>query len=657
MSDKSYRAGRCGRALYMCGISGFVGAPDGERLARMMASLRHRGPDDARAFVSANASLSATRLAIVDPLHGGQPMSNEDGTVVVVFNGEVYDADALRERLRARGHRFSTRCDTEVLPHLYEEYGDAFVDHVNGQFAVALWDVVRRRLVLTRDRMGIKPLFFARAGGRFYFASEIKAILAALPQKPEIRAEALGHYLSLKYVPGPMTIYEGIERLLPAEQVIVQDERVTRRRYWRWMNADGSVVDRPRGDSRQAAERLEQLLQASVGRRLQADVPVGALLSGGVDSSLIVSLAAEASAAPLSTFTLGYTEDLPAKQQELALARTLARKLGTDHHEYFVGAEEVLADLPRVLAAFDEPFAGVTSTYFLCKLVGRHVKVCLSGDGADELFGSYLAHRLAQPIHNLLHFGEPAVRMFPGLAAPFEQDIDRVLRTAHPDDSFWRAALCVFSDEEKRELLQPDLRLPDGAGTTDLIRGLFGECRSRDPLNRQLDFDCRSLLPDNVLGYSDRLAMAHGVETRVPFLDHEIVEFAFALPGEWKIRAGCCKWILKQVARRRLPAEIVDRPKEGFVMPVNTWQAGPFRAAVEDALSPDALAVHGLFRPSAVADLLRRYAAGESELQYKVWSLFCFQRWYEGTRRGSPPATDGTCLEATPAQQAAVLSV
>ena len=619
----------------MCGITGFVGFRDHVALRAMANALRHRGPDDRGEFESDAASLAVRRLAIVDVPGGHQPMTNEDGSIVVVFNGEIYNAAALRRGLERLGHRFRTRCDTEILPHLYEECGNEFVQGLNGQFAIAVWDGKHRELLLTRDRLGIKPLFYQADDRHLRFGSEIKAILAGLDESPSTNLEAVYHYLSFKCVPAPLTIYKGIKAVLPGEQVAFRDGRLTKRRYWTFDYTPVESVD-----PQEAVDRLEKLLTASVKQRMIADAPVGALLSGGVDSSLIVAMAAKESSRPIKTFTLGYKERYGRKDREVEAARQVARLFGTDHHEYRTSSAELVEDLPRIFGCFDEPFAGVMSPYFLHKLVGQHVKVCLGGDGADELFGSYLSHRLAQPIHNLLQFGTAELRANPRLAAPFERDIDYVESLANAHDWSWRSSLFVFSEEDKRQLLNPDFHEFSVFDTSAMTRDIFARCGTQDPQNRQQHFDCSTVLPDLVLNFNDRLSMAHSIETRVPFLDHEVVEFTAPLPGNWKIRDGVCKWLLKEVARRHLPAEIVDRPKEGFVMPVNDWQRIELRNLIEKTLRPGRLEAHGFFRPEAVSDLVSRYYAGETQLQYKVWSLFCFQSWYDGVASSEEVARD-----------------
>ena len=590
----------------------------------MTAALRHRGPDDDGCISLPHVSLGARRLAIVDPAGGRQPMSNEDCSVTVVFNGEIYNAQALRDELAARGHVFQTRCDTEVLPHLYEEFGDNFVTRLDGQFSIGLWDARRQRLVLTRDRLGIRPLYYARQAHRFVFGSEIKSVLLGLERRPTLNLEAIFHYLTLKYVPAPLTSYAGVRALRPGEQLVYQNERRTVRRYWSLEQVPESPVD-----ADDAAARLEDLLVSSIRGRMIADVPVGAMLSGGLDSSLIVAIAAELTGRPLHTFTLAYDEDFAHKRTDVEAARRVAQLFGTEHHEYTLTRDEFIADLPAVLQAFDEPFAGVISPYFLCKLVAQHVKVCLSGDGADELFGSYLAHRLAQPVNNLRTLGISAVRDWPELLAPCQDDFGLVQSFARLPEWEWRAALGVFTDDEKRGLLNPDFHEFVDLSTVDWLRNQFAACPHADPQNRQQHMDCRNLLPDLVLRFNDRLSMAHSIETRVPFVGHELVEYVSGLSGRLKIHHGACKWLLKEIARRRLPAEIVDRPKEGFVPPVNEWQREAFRPQIEATLHPARLAAHGFFEIESVGSLVDRYYAGQTDLQYKVWALFCFQMWYD----------------------------
>lgn len=623
----------------------------------MAAALRARGPDDEGFLIYPGAGLTARRLAIVDVAAGQQPLTNEDGSIAVAFNGEIYNAEALRRRLLAQGHRLRSRCDTELLPHLYEEHGPQFVDTIEGDFAIAVWDNRAGKLLLTRDRIGVKPLYYAEQATGLLFASEIKGVVAGLEQRPSLNLEAIYHYLSLKHVPNPFSAYRGIRAVQPGEQITLASGRLTSRRYWRWPLTEGAQsstasVARVDGvDPSSAVDALDTLLNESVRARLCGDQPVGALLSGGLDSSLLVAIAARHSSTAIDTFTLCYGEQHESKRADTLAACVVATRFGTRHHECRIDAEELRRCLPAVLSAFDEPFAGVVSTFFLSRLIARHVKACLSGDGADELFGSYLAHRLAQPIAAARRVGLEGLRQNPALAAPFENELERVARLAGADESGVRAGLMVFSDAEKRALLNPDWRDFNRLSSEELIRERYEAFMTEDSQTRAQLLDCCTLLPDHVLCFSDRLSMAHSVEVRVPFLAHPFAELATRLPGELKIRAGVCKWILKQLARRYLPAAIVDRPKEGFVPPVNVWMRESFSDWLADTLAPERLASHGLFRPQVVADLLRRYRAGDSELQYKVWSLFCFQLWHDHVFNAAPRSdleTAGGDVLATP---------
>ena len=608
----------------MCGICGFIDQPNSDLLSAMTQALTHRGPDEMGTWESPEVSLGSRRLSIVDLARGQQPMTSEDGSVVVVYNGEIFNAPELRTRLIQHGHILHTTCDTELIPHLYEERGEDFAHELNGQFAIAVWDKKRHRMILTRDRLGIKPLFYCTRNDRLYFASEIKSILLAGKTRPSINLEALYHYLTFKYVPHPLTIYQGIQSLCPGEQIIFEQGQIKRRTYWEIPHTENLIRD-----PLQAVDRLDELLQLAIKRQLLSDVPVGVLLSGGLDSSLMVAITSRLMHEPLKTFTLVYEDDFAHKSPETIAARKVSQLFETQHLEHVATHRELLDDLPNIFAAFDEPFATVMSPYFVNKLVSKHVKVCLSGDGADEMFGSYLSHRIAQPIHHIKTFGEKYVRQHPELLTPCESIADRVYQLAQMEDWDWRTQLGVFADVEKLALLSPELEGLQQYSTTQRVRKELRRCTNHDAQNRQQEFDCRTMLPDHVLNYSDKLSMAHSVEIRVPSLDHELVEYALSVAGNLKIHHGCCKWLLKQVARRYLPPEIVDRPKEGFVMPINNWQQTVFESAIRETLTPERLNQHRLFQPEIVQQLVHRYYSGQTDLQYKVWTLFCFQCWYD----------------------------
>jgi asparagine synthase (glutamine-hydrolysing) len=573
----------------------------------MLATLHHRGPDDRHGISGERFAIGATRLSILDVAGGRQPLTNEDGSVVAALNGELYNFPTLRPALLAAGHRLHTHTDTELLPHLWEDHAEELPWHIDGMFAVAVWDARRRVGLLARDRMGKKPLYYWEHGGALYFASELKAILAVPGFERRLNLEALHHYLGYKHVPHPLTIFEGVQMLPPAHELVYHPDAAPRlTRYWHVSFAP-SV---PEPDESAAVDELLVRLRRAVSRRLMSDVPVGFFLSGGIDSSLTTALAAEASPTPIKTFTLTYASDATTagKEGDRRWARWVAERYRTEHHEETIEVADFPSSLRRILRAFDEPFAGVVSTYFLAQRIARHVKVAVAGDGADELFGSYLSHRMAAG-------AEPPAGG--GAAGP---------------DWEWRARLLVMSDEEKFELYSPDVRAAlIGASTSAHLREVFGSLTARDPLNRMLEAELQGIFPDQVLTFVDRLSMAHSLEVRSAFLDTEVVEFVAALPGSLKIRNGETKYLLKRAAARYLPDEMVRRPKEGFLMPVAQWMQGALEPWVRETLAPERLAVHGLFDPGRVASLVNRlYQPGaDYTTANRVLVLLVFQEWYE----------------------------
>lgn len=626
----------------MCGICGFTGPGDRETLRRINAALFHRGPDDEGYYQDGLVNLAMRRLSIVDPQSGRQPIANEDGSIVTVFNGEIYNHKPLRRSLETRGHRFHTdHSDTETIVHLYEEHGELWPEKakVNGMFGLAIWDRPRRRLLLYRDRIGKKPLYWAVAGGNLVFGSEIKALLAHPQIQPRLDHQAIYHYFSLKNISAPRSAFEGISQLLPGHYLVWQDGRAITRPYWR-LDFSQPLEDI---SAQEAAQELLALLDDAVRLRMDCDAPYGAYLSGGVDSSSVVNLMCRHQIQPVTTFCLGYSEEgqgqFLGKTQDVHYARQMSRRLGTDHHEYTLSSQEFAQLLPQVMRAFDEPFSGTVSTYFLSILIHRHVKVALSGDGADELFGSYLSHRLAWPMHHYLRFQaqghtdldslDAAQR---SLLAPFDTpDQFRFLgQVAHRDQAVWRMRLCVFDEAAKRRLLSDDFMaaaLP--ADTGGLYGGLVGQGTARDPLNAVLEVDQRELLANQVLPFVDRLSMAHSIEVRSPYLDHRIIEFANRLPGRLKINNGVNKYVHKLAVASLVPKELMARPKEGFVQPIYSWMRASLRPWVESTLSPARLSSHGFFRAAAVQDLLNRHFSGPEDLSAQIWNLLCFQVWYD----------------------------
>jgi asparagine synthase (glutamine-hydrolysing) len=606
----------------MCGIAGFTGPHNRTALELMTECLRHRGPDAAGYWEGPDISLGMRRLAIIDVATGQQPVFNEDGTIAVVFNGEIYNHIELREALQRAGHRFSTdHSDTEVLVHLYEDRGLDFLHDLNGMFAIALWDARRRRLLLARDRLGIKPLYFARIPGGVAFGSEPKALLEhpAISRAPNFTA--IHHYLSLKNVPAPLSAFRDMEQLRSGELAVCSGSEIERRRWWSVEFDQCADLDES-----EAADQIRALLEDSVRLQMRSDVPFGAYLSGGVDSSSVVALLAKLGAGEIKTFTLVYDDNLPNKEEDRHFARAVAERYGTEHHEHRVTFADLPEKLDHVVRSFDEPFSGVISTYFITQSISRHVKVALSGDGADEMFGSYLAHRIAAPLA-----AYAAGRNDPAALAPFDNDMPRLAAlVARGDEAAWRAGLFLLDDAQKNELYSPRMReAVGGCLTEELIRGALRDCRSRDPLNRALFLDLETLLPDQVLTFVDRLSMAHSVEVRPPFLDHRLVQFVADLPGSVKIKGGRVKHILKEAVRDLLPAELLARPKEGFIMPINEWLIGSLKDYVQARLAPDRLARHGLFRADAIRQMLNIHYSGAASRGNQIWNLLMLQLWWE----------------------------
>lgn len=615
----------------MCGIFGFTGPDHPALLERMGGALRHRGPDEDGQWRGKGIQLGMRRLAIIDPATGHQPVANENGDIQVIFNGEIYNHAQLRRDLQKRGHRFITdHSDSEVIPHLYEEFGMDFLNHLNGMFAIAIWDAVRRELHLARDHSGIKPLYHAYRDGLLVFASEIKAILLhpAVTKRPNF--EALYHYFTFKNIPAPLSAFEGIGQLLPGERLLCRPDtgHVETQRWWRINFEENTAID-----EQEAALEVRRLLEDSVRLQMRTDVPVGAYLSGGVDSSAVVALMSKLSGTRVKAFTLTYEDSFAGKREDEAFARKVARMYGVEHHEHRMTSGEILDHVEDILCAFDEPFSGVTSTYFLTKLISQHVKVALSGDGADELFASYLPHRLAAPLaayESLRDPGHPTPDEHRQLS-PFGDNLDFLKRTwSRGDEAARRMGQYLFDDREKAHMLSDGyLEHIKGLETTARVREHYNRIATRDPLNRALHHDFENLLPDQVLAFVDRLSMAHSVEIRPPFLDHRLIEYAATLPGSLKIRGGRVKHILKEALKDLLPDDLLDRPKEGFVLPINQWLQTQLDGFIAERLNPAALSKHGFFRPQSVEKILADKSREPAASGNRIWNILMFQIWWD----------------------------
>jgi asparagine synthase (glutamine-hydrolysing) len=610
----------------MCGICGLT-RPDANGLAAMSAALRHRGPDSEGARVEGPVALAARRLAIIDLAHGDQPLATEDGAVTVVQNGEIYNHAALRDELR--GHRFATRCDTEVIGHLYEEHGLEAFARLRGMFAVALWDSRRQRLVLARDRFGIKPLFHARLrDGALAFASELRALALAPGFPRELDPDALHAYLAFNSIPAPLTAFRAARKLMPGHWLTwdAATGEVRTGRFARPAPVEAGAVRRE--DAATLAAELRDRLRDSVRAHLVSDVPVGVLLSGGIDSSALTALAAQESGERVQTFSIGFEER---SFDELAQARLVARRYGTDHHELVLRPDAARL-LPEIAAASDEPLGDSSAlpTYLVSQLAAHHVKVVLSGEGGDELFGgyeTYAADLLAARIGPAARALSPLVERLPSGNArvPLDYKLKRFTRAAHlpPLEAHhgWKE---IFGAADRRALLGEAAADPLAAH-----RARWAETAGAEPLARLQDVDLGVYLVDDLLVKTDRMSMAHSLEARVPFLDAHVAELALALPTPLKVRGLAKKRLLRRAVAPLVPREIVRGRKRGFSIPAAAWLRGPLVPFAREVLSPERLRGQGVLDPRAAERVLARHVTGEEDLSRQLWGLMCLSLWLD----------------------------
>ncbi len=595
------------------------GSVDPERVARMSATLVHRGPDSSGEFVDAGVALAARRLSIIDLETGDQPIANEDGTVHVVQNGEIYNYRELRRELERAGHTFRTHGDTEVLLHLYEQHGTGFAERLRGMFAVAIWDAPRRRLVLARDRFGIKPLYYRDADGELAFASELRAL-----PRGEVDLDALEAFLAFNSIPAPLTIFREV-RKLPAGHVLVWEHGALQLQRF----ARPAPLPERAEDEAELVEELRSRLRDSVRAHLVSDVAVGVLLSGGVDSALLAALAAGESSEPLRTFSIGFEER---SFDELADARRVAERYGTRHRELVLRPDAALL-LPALAEAFDEPFADSSAlpTYLVSELAASDVKVALSGEGGDELFGgyyTYAADLLAERVGGLARLARPVVERLPSSSAraSFDYRAKRFVRAAHLPP--------LERHHGWKEIFSPGLRAEltgrrSSFDPVDLLRARYGETNGADELARLQDVDLGTYLVDDLLVKTDRASMAHSLEARVPYLDTVVTNLALALPARQKVRGLAKKVLLRKAAEPLLPREIVHGKKRGFSIPAAAWLRGELEPFARETLSTDTLRSQGFFDPAVVRRLLDDHVAGREDLSRQLWGLLAFTLWHE----------------------------
>jgi asparagine synthase (glutamine-hydrolysing) len=619
----------------MCGINGIAFSNyrrhvDESSLRRMRDVIFHRGPDDGGIFVENNVGLGHRRLAIVDVSHGAQPMFNEDRSVCIVYNGEVYNHADYRAELEARGHVYQTHCDTETILHLYEEYGAKCVEKLRGMFAFAIWDRRKRELFIARDRLGVKPLYYVHdAEGNLFFASEIKSLLAAKAVRAEINFNVLPDQLANHGTSAEETLFKNVRRLAPGHTLLWKDGRIKIEKFW-------DVSFEPKHDEKTDAEFVEEwreLFRKSVELRLMADVPLGMFLSGGIDSSAICAMMARMTGEPIKTFSVGFSER---EANELEYARLVAGAFKTDHHEITVTPAEFFEVLPRLVWHEDEPLGFVASVplYFVSELAQRHVKVVLTGEGSDEILGGYARY---QKTLALLKYGAKYESLTPNFLRqivknnlenlPASGKLRRTFLARAADlENLYFDNFAIFPKAMQARLLSGETRarIFEQNPYADLQNHL-AQTDARDALDKLLYADTKTYLHE-LLMKQDQMSMAASIESRVPFLDHELVEYTARLPRKMKIRGRETKWILREAMKGILPAEILNRPKMGFPVPIGNWLRGEFRHVVDEYVLHERALSRGIFNADFVREIVARHHAGENHDE-RLWFLVNFEMW------------------------------
>ena len=620
----------------MCGIAGAVSVSPKHlpSVTNMLMQLRHRGPDGQGEWSDDHCILGQRRLAIIDLSEAAvAPLSNEDGSVWVTFNGEIYNFVELRRELEAHGHLFRTQGDTEVIVHAYEQWGSGCVERFRGMFAFAVWDQPRKRLFLARDRVGKKPLFFAKGGGNLFFASEIQGLLSLPEIERKVDVAAIYSYLSWGYIPAPLTGFAGIHKLPPAHWMtwdVSGEPKEEVRRYW-------SLDYTPKADlsEEEASVRLREVLTEAVRLRLVSDVPLGAFLSGGIDSSIVVGIMSELSSTPVSTFSIGFDDS---EYNELDHARRIAERCGTDHHEHIV-RPDALEVLPLLVKHYGEPFADSSAipTFYVSQITRQNVTVALNGDGGDESFAGYdryWGNALAARVGRIpgLRLGAALAKVVPsskGIRDPFRR-AERFLSVAGQQQAHRYAGwMSYFTAEDKQRLCAPGfLNEASSLSTATWFEEMFASSGAKHPADAAMSVDVRSYLPYDLLVKVDIASMANSLEGRSPFLDHEVMEFAARLPAKMKLRGRSGKYLLKKTFSDLLPPENVDRPKMGFGVPVGRWFRGPLQGLLRDSLLSSESTGRGYFVAKEVKKLVEDHIEGRADHSPKLWNLLMLEMWH-----------------------------
>jgi asparagine synthase (glutamine-hydrolysing) len=617
----------------MCGIAGIANTEsdgvDPQTIHRMCQPIVHRGPDDEGIFVKGGVGLGMRRLSIIDLKGGHQPVFNEDRSVWIVFNGEIYNFPELRRGLEQRGHRFYTNTDTEVIVHLYEDHGSECVQKLRGMFAFALYDERKQKLLLARDRLGKKPLHYALNHGRLLFGSEIKCILAVAPELAEVDPQALLQYSYFGYVPDPLTAFVPIKKLPPGHLLEFSQGKVAIRQYW---NFPRYGTHSPRSEE-ECLEQLEQMLAEAVKIRLISDVPLGALLSGGADSSLVVALMARAASGAVKTFSIGFKH---ADFDETPYARKVAERFSTEHHELIL-EPDIVETVETLTSHLEEPFgdSSMLPTYYVCRMARQHVTVALSGDGGDEGFAGYDRYRIhlrdrsytwipqsgrkfyREYLHSLVPYRMPGRNLAYSVALPWHER--------------YIEGISLMPFQREMSLLSEDfVRLGDGANDPlEGMRGYLREAPAEDPLDRVLYLDSKTYLPGDILTKVDRMSMATSLEARVPMLDHVFLEWVTGLKSEWKLRGVNQKYILRKLAERvGVPKEVLDRPKQGFALPLVHWMRHELKDLIVTALTEPRTMQRGYFNPKGVRMMLDEHFADRRDHSARIWRLLMLELWH-----------------------------
>ena len=620
----------------MCGICGafsFSGAPvDRALIDAMTRAIRHRGPDGAGSYLSGPVGLGHRRLSIIDLAGGAQPISNEDGTIQIVFNGEIYNFIELRAELLAKGHTFKTESDTEVIVHAYEQWGEQCVSRFNGIFAFALWDENRRQLFLARDHLGVKPLYYVRLGDFLFFASEIKALLQVPGCPREVDLQALGELFALRYVPSPDTLFHGIKKLTPAHWMIVDSGGVRIERFWKWTPRISE-----RWKEAELIEAYQELLEDSVRLQMRSDVPVGLFLSSGIDSGALLAMMSQHSDRPIHTFTIGFEQG--EESNETDDARKMAARFGADHCEMMVGPKDYQNYYERYMGDLEEPVGNESAAafYFVSLIASRKVKVALTGQGADEPWAGYNRYIGIKLSEMYRRFPRALTR---GLISPIVQRFSKderwrrgVVALDEPDVLTRLVKIYSFYDSGmKARLFQPWVRQqvsPDGQDARQALRRLQSDVENLDALTQMVYIDTRANLPDDLLMVSDKTSMANSIESRVPYLDYRLVEFIEALPAELKLRRLQGKYLHKKALEKWLPVSIIRQKKKGFANPVDQWLRNSMKSYVNDCLLSEQSAVHQYFDQGYIKQLVADHEAGRQNYLRHIYLLISFELWHQ----------------------------